>query len=105
MNTKNLTVKNLRKDLSMKVRVNHKRRLQDGRTLSIFEIRQNKLQNQILACGGETTVEVTDANQVLRVASARCSENDNYCRKTALNICLGRLNLADMAIDDAVATD
>lgn len=80
-----MTVEKLRKN-NYKVRVIHSRRTEHGVVLPYYIVRGKPLD----AKGGSTRVEITTPNGQELSAEARCSNKDNFNRKTGLAIALGR---------------
>jgi hypothetical protein len=92
-----ITVKSLRQR-GYNVKISHFRYLGDKfkshDLTSYHHIRTEKWQDRINPHGGLTTVQVCDANNnPLWETEARCSKEDNFNRKVALNICMGRLEM------------
>lgn len=87
----NITVAKLRK-AGNRVRVIHERSLVGYKTfLSLYEIREKKLQHLIQPKKGRTILQLTTVDKKDFEATAICGKNDSFCRKTAVAICLGRL--------------
>jgi len=72
------TVKELRQS-GYKVRVHHFRKFND---LFALDFHNPK--------GGSTEIEVTSPEGIYVKAEAKCSDQDNFCRKTGVAIALGR---------------
>ena len=90
-----ITVHSLRKS-GYKVHINHYRYIdnpnEEHNLTSYFHIRNEKWQDRVQVKGGLTTVEILDKDlKPLHMVEARCSKKDAFCRKVALDICLGRL--------------
>jgi len=87
-----LTIHQLRKEFGWKVRVNHYR-LDIGSTneCAIKWFRDKNQQSYISPTGGRTLIEITDRGGNNYKFEAKCSPKDSFNRKTALKICLGRL--------------
>ena len=88
---KNPTIYNLRKEMKFKCRLTHKRYLKSGELMSMYDIRQKKLQNLIHPMGGFSYLEVTTPKGNNYTISSYCNKKDSFNHKIALNILVGRL--------------
>ncbi len=90
---KNLTICSLRQDMKFKVRVLHERvSLKDGQLHPINLFKINKLQSDISSFGGKTTIQVTSPKGENYEAVAKCSNKDQFDRRKANMIALGRIS-------------
>jgi hypothetical protein len=94
----NYTVKNLRK-AGLKIKCLHERIITIyerpkglKRILKpIYQIKLDKEQDLLQANGGNTTVIASMNDGKEFTVSTECSKNDNFDKKRAIRICLGRL--------------
>jgi hypothetical protein len=78
----NKTIYELRKS-GYKVRVHHERDTIDVMTMS-------GIQKFLNARGGKTSIELTTPDGTKVTGESRCSEKENFCRRTGNTIALGR---------------
>lgn len=53
---------------------------------------ENNGDDSYISCKGGTTIAYEMEGTFVRFSTAKCSERDNYCRKTGRTIATGRLN-------------
>ena len=91
MNPTNITIQSIRQ-AGNKIRVSHFRKISGYKELvPISEIRKNGWQNNIKSNGGKTTLALTTRDGKDFSATAKCSKSDNFNRKIAVAIAIGRL--------------
>jgi len=86
------TIREFRQN-KFKIKVTHFRRI-SGETdlVSLFNIREKKLQNRILPRGGATVLDVTTPEKKDLRIEAKCSSKDSFNKKIAISVLIGRLN-------------